>query len=119
MCLVHCYICFNCTYLCRHSCQVAQDLLSSHHATAAAYQVNESVKQFAVCCVTETTATFRLHAIAESSGAPEAKIAILAEGFVVERAQLAKSTTETDTDFVPASVRSFAHNRAKWELTDK
>lgn len=119
MCLVRCYIYFNCTHLCHNSCQVAQDILSSHNAAAAAYQVNESVKQLAVFCVIETIATFRMHAIAESSGAPEAKIAILAEGFVVERAQLAKSTTETDTDFVPASVRSFAHNRAKWELTDK
>ena len=57
--------------------------------------------------------------VADSGDAPEAKLAILAEGFVVERAMLTQSPTERVTDFVPASVRNFAHSRAKWELTDK
>lgn len=54
----------------------------------------------------------------DAGGLPESKLAILAEGFVVERAQLAE-VKGSNSSFVPASVRSFAHSRAKWGLADK
>ena len=49
---------------------------------------------------------------------PESKIAILAEGFVVERGKLAESRAPSLRP-VPASVGPLAGNRAKWGLTDK
>ncbi|KAL0018632.1 hypothetical protein WJX77_009530 [Trebouxia sp. C0004] len=54
----------------------------------------------------------------DAGGLPESKLAILAEGFVVERAQLAE-VKGSITSFVPASGRGFAHSRAKWGLADK
>jgi len=54
----------------------------------------------------------------DAGGLPESKLAILAEGFVVERAQLAE-VKGSSTSFIPASVRSFAHSRAKWGLANK
>ena len=57
--------------------------------------------------------------VADVGGLPESKLAILAEGFVVQRAQLAEAKGTKKRSLVPASVASFAHSRAKWALADK
>lgn len=51
---------------------------------------------------------------------PEAKIAILAEGFVVERGKLANSRAPGKSlQPSPASVLPLTDSRVKWGLTDK
>lgn len=60
-----------------------------------------------------------LYHVADVGGLPEAKLAILAEGFVVQRAQLAEPKGNRTNAFVPASVRNFAHSRGKWGLADR
>ena len=49
---------------------------------------------------------------------PESKLAILAEGFVVERGKLAKVRAPSLKP-APASVRPLADSRARWGLADK
>ena len=51
---------------------------------------------------------------------PESKLAILAEGFVVERGKLAESGLHRDAQHMaPATVRPLAHTSGKWGLADK
>lgn len=49
---------------------------------------------------------------------PESKLAILAEGFVVERGKLARLRAHSLKP-APASVRPLADSRARWGLADK
>lgn len=60
------------------------------------------------------------NAVADLGDLPESKIAILAEGFVVERGKLAESRFHRNSrQNTPASVRPLTHTRARWDLTDK
>ena len=60
------------------------------------------------------------HGLADLGDLPESKIAILAEGFVVERGKLAESRLHRNSrQTTPTSVRPLAHTRARWGLTDK
>ena len=70
--------------------------------------------------ISDSDSDLALTSATDAGDQPDSKLAIMAEGLVVERAQLTESKNPSKIhDFIPASVRSFAHSRARWDLSDR